>query len=121
MSRRNFTQILKKIDKQRRQLIAAFLENSPLIVGSMTQTKGRCGRPNCACIEHPTHDITLLMSSVGKKRTSQLIRKNDVEEVLSQWQQYKTLRQFLSTLKELNQEEIEILQELIQDRKRIYK
>ena len=91
MSRRNFTQILEKIDKQRQQLIAAFLESSPLIVGSMTQTKGRCGRPNCACVEHPTHDITLLMSSEGKKRTSQLIRKHDVEEVLSQWQQYKSL------------------------------
>lgn len=121
MSRKNFAQILKKIDEQRRQLIAAFLESTPLIVGSITQTKGRCGKPNCACAQHPTHDITLLMSSEGKKRTSQLIRKNDVEEVLSQWQQYKTLRQFLSTLKELNQKEIKILNELIQDRKRTYK
>lgn len=121
MSRKNFAQILEEIDSQRRQLIAAFLENSPLIVGSVTQTKGRCGKPNCACAQQPTHEITLLMSSDGQKRTSQLIRKDDVDEVLSQWQQYKTLRQFLSTLKELNQKEIMTLQELIQYRKRAYK
>ena len=121
MSRKNFAQILKKIDEQRQQLIAAFLESSPVIVGSITQTKGRCGRQNCACVQHPTHEITLLMSSDGSKRTSQLIRKNDIEEVLSQWQQYKTLRRFLSSLKELNQKEIKILHELIQDRKRTYK
>ena len=121
MSRKNFAQILEKIHEQRQHLIDAFLESSPLIVGSITQTKGRCGRPNCACVQQPTHEITLLMSSEGNKRTSKLIRKDDVEEVLSQWQQYKTLRQFLSTLKELNKKEINVLQELIQDRKRTYK
>ena len=121
MSRKTFAQMLKEIEEQRQQLIPAFLETSPLIVGSITQTKGRCGKPNCACAEHPTHEITLLMSSEGKKRISQLIRKDDMEEVLNQWEQYKTLRQHLSTLKELNQKELAILKELIQYRKRTYK
>lgn len=121
MSRKKFVQQLKDLNKQRQQLISAFLERSPVIVGSITQTKGRCGKPNCACAQHPTHEITLLMTSEGQKRRSQLIRKDDVEEVLSQWQQYKNLKKFLLTLREINQKEIEILQQLIQIRKRTYK
>lgn len=120
MSRKNFFHALESLEQKRRQIIAAFLETSPLIVGSITQTKGRCGKPNCACAEQPTHDITLLMTSDGQHRTSQLIRKDDVEEVLEQWQRYKSLKKSITTIKELNKEEIEILHQLIQDRQRTY-
>lgn len=120
MSRRNFPRALESLEQKRRQIIATFLESSPLIVGSITQTKGRCGKPNCACAEQPTHDITLLMTAEDHHRTSQLIRKDDVEEVLEQWQRYKVLKKSLATLKELNQEEIKILLRIIQERKRTY-
>ena len=114
MSRKNFTLELNNIEKKRQQLIEAFLETSPLIVGSITQTKGRCGKPYCACAKKPTHEITLLMTSEGKQRKSQLIRKDDVEEVLEQWQRYKTLKKVMANLRELNQKEIKILQQLVQ-------
>lgn len=121
MSRKNFARELDNIEKKRRQIIPAFLETSPLVVGSITQTKGRCGKPYCACAKQATHEITLLMTSEGKQRKSQLIRKDDVEEVFEQWQRYKTLKKLMTNLKELNQKEIKILQELIQERKRTYK
>lgn len=120
MSIKNFAYKLDRLEQERRPLIAAFLEASPLIVGSITQTKGRCGKPGCACVEQPTHDITLLMTSEDGHRTSQLIRKDDVEEVLAQWQRYKSLKKSIATLKELNQEEIKILLQIIQERKRTY-
>jgi len=53
--------------------------------------------------------IQILMTSEDKHRTSQLIRKDDVEEVLEQWQRYKVLKKSIAILKELNQEEIKIL------------
>jgi hypothetical protein len=120
MSIKNFADKLNRLEQERRPLIAAFLETAPLIVGSITQTKGRCGKPGCACAEQPTHDITLLMTSEDGHRTSQLIRKDDVEEVLAQWQRYKILKKSIATLKELNQEEIKILLQIIQERKRTY-
>jgi len=120
MSIKNFTHKLDRLEQERRQIIAAFLEASPLIVGSITQTKGRCGKLGCACAEQPTHDITLLMTYEDKHRTSQLIRKDDVEEVLAHWQRYKVLKKSIATLKELNQEEIKILLQIIQERKRTY-
>ena len=61
------------------------------------------------------------MTSEGGKKTSHLIRKDDIEDVLGQWQKYKTLKKMIGTLKQLNQEEIEVLQQLIQERKRTYK
>jgi hypothetical protein len=120
MSIKNFAHKLDRLEQERQQIIAVFLEASPLIVGSITQTKGRCGKPGCACAEQPTHDITLLMTSEEGHRTSQLIRKDDVEEVLEQWQRYKILKKSIATLKELNQEEIKILLQIIQERKRTY-
>ena len=119
-STKNFAHALDSLEQERRQIIAPFLETSPLIVGSITQTKGRCGKPGCACAEQPTHDITLLMTYEDKHRTSQLIRKDDVEEVLAHWQRYKVLKKSIITLKELNQEEIKILLQIIQERKRTY-
>jgi len=120
MSIKNFAPTLERLEQKRRQLMTAFFETAPLIVGSLTQTKGRCGKPTCACVEQPTHEITLLMTSEDKQRKSQLIRKDDVEEVLVQWRRYKDLKQALASLKELNQEEIEILLQIIQERKRTY-
>jgi len=120
MSIKNFALALERLEQKRRQLMAVFFETAPLIVGSITQTKGRCGKPTCACAEQPTHDITLLMTSEDKQRKSQLIRKDDVEEVLAQWQRYKELKQAITSLKELNKEEIEILLQIIQERKRTY-
>ena len=120
MSIKNFAHKLDRLEQERQQVIAVFLEASPLIVGSITQTKGRCGKPGCACAEQPTHDITLLMTSEDGHRTSQLIRKDDVEEVLEQWRRYKVLKKSITTLKELNQEQIKILYQIIQERKRTY-
>jgi Family of unknown function (DUF6788) len=120
MSIKNFAQTLERLEQKRGQLMTPFFETAPLIVGSITQTKGRCGKPTCACVEQPTHDITLLLTSENKQRKSQLIRKDDVEEVLAQWHRYKDLKQALTSLKELNQEEIAILLQIIQERKRTY-
>ena len=63
---------------------------------------------------------SFVLSNRDKHRTSQLIRKDDVEEVLAHWQRYKVLKKSITTLKELNQEEIKILLQIIQERKRTY-
>ena len=120
MSIKTFIEALERLEQKRRQLTSTFFETTPLIVGSITQTKGRCGKPTCACAKKPTHDVTLLMTSEDNQRKSQLIRKDDVEEVLAQWQRYKNLKQSITALKELNQEEIDILLHIIQERKRTY-
>lgn len=112
---------LKELEKKRRAILQAFSENSPLAVGTVTQTKGRCGKPNCICTKKPIHEITLFQSKVDGKQTSQLIRKADVEKILTFWTKYKNLKKLMIKLKEYDKEELYILKELIQCRKISYK
>ena len=108
---------LKSVENKRRKILRAFTNDSPLIVGSITRTKGRCGKPNCACVKKPTHEITLLMTNEDGKKRTQLIRKGDIKKIIALWKKYKTLKQLLSELKSFNQEEIELLDKITHCRK----
>jgi hypothetical protein len=55
MSIKDLAESIKKIEKKRREILKAFTADSELIVGSITQTKGRCGKPNCVCFNKPSH------------------------------------------------------------------
>jgi len=44
---------LKEIEKKRQKILKSFSNDSALVVGSITHTKGRCGKANCACYEMP--------------------------------------------------------------------
>ena len=120
MSTKKLIQQFEQLEQQRMLIIAEFIENTPIIVGSITRTKGRCGKPNCACVEKPIHEITLLMNYEDGKKKSKLIRKKDVEEVLKQWQKYKLLKKKLIDLKEINKQQLEILKQLLKARRRHY-
>lgn len=120
MSIEKLSQQLKILRKKRNSIISKFMDNTPIIVGSITQTKGRCGKPNCACVEKPIHDVTLLMYYENGKKKSKLIRKNDVGDILKQWENYKLLKKMLAELKEINKQQLELLKQLIQNRRRHY-
>ena len=120
MSTSNLKSQLKAVENKRRKILKAVTNDSPLIVGSITQTKGRCGKPNCACVKKPTHDITLLMTNEDGKKRTQLVRKEDIKNIITLWKKYKSLKLLLSDLKTYNQEEIELLNQIIHCRKRNY-
>lgn len=107
---------LMTIERQRQNALRTFTLKEPLIIGSITQTKGRCGKPNCGCAQKPSHPITLLMTTVNGKKRSQLIRKQDIEAVLKLWQGYKKLVALIKSLKDLQQKEITLLKQIIQAR-----
>jgi len=120
MSISNLKLQLKTVQDKRRKILKAFTNDSPLIVGSITQTKGRCGKPNCACFKKPTHKITLLMTNEDGRKRTQLVRKEDIKNIVTLWKKYKSLKILLSDLKTYNQEEIELLKQIILCRKRNY-
>lgn len=121
MSIKKLAKQLQEIEKQRRKILNGFMKDSLLIVGSVTHTKGRCGKANCACVEKPIHPITLLMTKENGKMRTRLIRKSDVKKIFALWQKYKNLKQSIGVLKEWNQREIELLFELIYCRAMDYK
>jgi hypothetical protein len=109
------------LEQQRRDALKSFIQQNPLIIGSITQTKGRCGKPNCECAQKPSHPITLLMTTVDGKKRSQLVRKQDIEGILMLWQRYKDLMKIIKFLKNLQQKEAILLKQIIQERSVNYK
>lgn len=116
MSIKSLTAQLMAIERQRQDALRLFTLQEPLIIGSITQTKGRCGKPNCECAKKPSHPITLLMTTVNGKKRSQLIRKHDIERIKKLWIGYKKLVSLLRALKEIHQKEIALLKQIIQKR-----
>jgi hypothetical protein len=116
MSIQQLTAHINALDRQRQKILLSFKLNDPLIIGSITQTKGRCGKPNCECARKPSHPITLLMTTVNGKKRTQLIRKNDIERIMTLWMDYKNLVAHLKVLKELHQKEIALLRQIIHER-----
>jgi hypothetical protein len=113
MSIKKLTAQMSALEQQRQKVLLSFMLNKPLIKGSITQTKGRCGKPNCECAQKPSHPITLLMTTANGKKRSQLIRKDDVDRIKKLWQVYKNLVSLLRTLKEIHQKEINLLRLII--------
>lgn len=116
MSTKQLTAHLNDLERQRQKALSSFALDEPLIIGSVTQTMGKCGKPNCQCAQKPSHPITLLMTTLNGKKRSQLIRKNDVERIINLWRTYKKLMSLLRELKEIQQKEVEILRQMIRER-----
>ena len=87
----------------------------------MTHTKGRCGKQNCECAQKPSHPITLLMTTDNGKKRSQLVRKQDIDGVMTLWKRYKNLVAMLKSLKSLHQKELILLKQIIRERSVNYK
>jgi hypothetical protein len=116
MSILSLSKKLVVFEQQRRDALKFFDQQDSLIIGSITQTKGRCGKPNCECAQKPSHPITLLMTTANGKKRSQLVRKQDIEGIMALWQRYKKLVAALKYLKNLQQKEIILLKQIIRER-----
>ena len=116
MSIKKLIEQINVLEQQRQKILKEFAINKPLIIGSVTHTNGRCGKPNCQCAKKPSHPITLLMTTINGKKRSQLIRKDDVEHITMLWQRYKNLVSLLRILKEMQENEIVLLKRIILER-----
>lgn len=116
MSIKQLSEHINTLERQRKKALLSFTLNEPLIIGSITQTKGRCGKSNCVCAQTPSHPIALLITTAHGKKRSQLIRKHDVERIMNLWLVYKNLVSLLRTLKEIHQKEIALLRQIIHER-----
>ena len=121
MSIKSLIQQLLVFEQQRQDALKPFSQQDSLIIGSMTHTKGRCGKQNCECAQKPSHPITLLMTTDNGKKRSQLVRKQDIDGVMTLWKRYKNLVAMLKSLKSLHQKELFLLKQIIRERSVNYK
>jgi hypothetical protein len=121
MSIKSLIKQLFVFEQQRQDALKSFTQQDSLIIGSITQTKGRCGKQNCQCAKKPSHPITLLMTTDNGKKRSQLVRKQDIDGVMTLWKKYKNLTAVLNLLKTLQQKEFILLKQIIRERAVNYK
>ena len=68
-----------------RELLARIRKAGPLMDGSLTLTRKRCGRPECRCAqEGPLHPTALLTWKEGRTTHTLYVPVEDREEV-AQW------------------------------------
>ena len=101
MNRRNQT------TKKGKRVISRIRETGPLVEGSLTVTKKRCGNPKCRCArEGPIHETALLTWKEGGRTRTLYVRKDARKEV-AQW--VKESKKLKGLIKELSEEQRKLL------------
>jgi hypothetical protein len=104
---------LKSLESARNKLVAELMEIRSMLRGTFEINYRRCGKATCWCATsekgHPCNRISGRKDTVGFTIS---IRKEDVDWVKEVTQTYKRFRKLRQRLRELNEEERQLLNQL---------
>jgi hypothetical protein len=104
---------LKSVKESRNKIVTELIETRSMLRGSFEINYRRCGKATCWCATseegHPCNRITGRKDTLGFTIT---IRKEDVEWIKQVTQAYKRFRKLRQKLRELNEEERLLLNQL---------
>ena len=83
---------IRKLDRERVQILKRLLGSGPLLKGSLSLVMRRCGKPNCHCVREPAHPVWVLITRPKAKPRCQVVRLADVETVRGHVKAYKEFR-----------------------------
>ena len=112
---------LRQLASQRACAIDTLTQPNSLTIGSVHDTRRRCGKPGCYCAKEPGHLQTVLMSVSESRRRCQLVRQDDVKTVRRSVARYKDFRAGLRTIKALDLKALTLLKQLMRLRDTPYK
>ncbi len=107
---------LRALERRRKDVMGRLLAKSPLLRGSLSHIRQRCGKPTCHCVRKPAHPVWRLSSSRKGRQRCQLVRRDDVEWVQEYVGRYKDLRRDLRALEAIHREEKVLLRGLTEIR-----
>lgn len=110
----------RRLSKEQQAILDEILAPEPLIAGSVSQILRRCGKPNCHCVERPSHPTTHLKTSQDGHARCQLVRKADEAEVIDKVNRYRRAKTLLRKLSTLERRRREALQAAIEARRETY-
>lgn len=117
MSRLKLIDSLNQINKERRRLIRYLIQEHELAVGSVSNVKGKCGKPNCRCAQGEGHkQVIFLFRGGDDKRHCKLVRKKDAQRMLEAGQRYREFKEALRQLRAINKREDQIVMANMLDR-----
>ncbi len=112
----------KQLSAQAQELAALFFDTAPILAGTLSEVKRKCGNPNCHCAaQGQGHAVWTLLTKHNGKRRCQVVRKADVETVGAKVQRYQQLRDALRQLKDIDAKRHSLFKEVIAARNECYK
>jgi hypothetical protein len=107
---------IRKLEQERDRILKRLLVPDPLLIGSVSLVKRTCGKPNCRCVEKPSHEVLTLATSKKAHRRCQVVRMADMETVQERVEAYKNFRSALRRLEAIGKEEKSLLRGLMEKR-----
>lgn len=107
---------LRRLDRRRAALRADVLRADPLVVGTVSAVRARCGKPGCHCARGPGHPQVRLLYAEGGRRRCKLIRQADVARLRRAGERYRQVRRLLRTLATLQRRDLQLLKTLVHQR-----
>jgi hypothetical protein len=105
----------RQTTKKGERVLARIRKTKPLVEGSFTVTRKRCGNPKCRCTrEGPIHETALLTWKEGG-RTRTLYVPKDARKEVAQW--VKESKKLKGLIKELSEEQRKLLRKRRKGRK----
>ena len=124
MKRKSVKQLINEIqelERKRQQTLAELLETGPLLSGSLSQVKHKCGKPGCYCAKGEDGHLQLqvVFTDTGRQRC-RTIRNADAEKVKRWAESAKRFRGALAQLKAMANEQMVLLDGLKRVKSKIY-
>ena len=124
MKRKSVKELLSEIyelEQRRRQALEELLETGPLLSGSLSEVKHKCGKPGCYCAKGEDGHLQLqvVFTEAGRQRC-RTIRKGDAEKVKRWAKSAKRFRAGLAQLKAMANEQMVLLDGLKRVKSKIY-
>lgn len=114
---------LEILESQRRELFLDLAQATPFVVGTLTVVRRTCGKPYCHCSKQgdPGHPTSVLQTGPAGRRRCQVVRKGALESVRRKVELYRSYREGLRRLRQLEAAEWKLLKTLIALRDEGYK
>ena len=87
-----FRQSLLLLKDQPGQFFPIFLDNQPLVKGTVYPLRRRCGKPTCSCRKGELHETQVLSASVGGRTRLWSVSAERLEDLCVLTQRYQRFR-----------------------------
>ena len=113
MSREKRLQTLQALERQRARMLAELRRPAVFVVGTVSEVRGRCGKPACHCARGPGHPQMRVLYVKGGRRRCKLVRKSDEARIRQAGARYRALKTALRALAALQARQLRLLRRLV--------
>ena len=125
MKRKSVKQLITEIqdlEQRGHDILEELLKEGPLLSGSISEVKRKCGKPNCYCAKGNNGHVQLQLAYTDKgTRRSRIVRKADKEQVREWAERAKRYKEALTELQAIRSKQLGLVNDLKSAKSRIYK